>query len=159
MKRALTETPKVDLAAFVPKELRNLDNPQTDLPRIARDPKVTALIEAAFREVPAHHELYHHDARDLSFLKPESVHLVSLSALWRGRGVVMRRSKKPALVSQAIPDTRRKTMQSLPLCVYNTPGAVLGRNPRERRPGRRSAAQEVDVQECLASSDFKPWPS
>ncbi len=79
MKRALTETPKADLAAFVPKELRNLDNPQTDLPRIARDPKLTALIEAALREVPTSHELHLHDARDLSFLKPESIHLVVTS--------------------------------------------------------------------------------
>lgn len=79
MKQGLAETPKVDLAPFVPKELRNLDNPQTDLPRIARNPKLTTLIEAALREVPTRHDLYLHDARDLSFLKPESVHLMMTS--------------------------------------------------------------------------------
>ena len=79
MRQDSPEAPKVDLAPFVPRDLRNLHTPQTDLPRIARDPKLTALIEAALREVPTRHDLHLHDARDLSFLKPETVHLVLTS--------------------------------------------------------------------------------
>ena len=67
------------LSSFVPKKLRNLKNHQTDLPRIARDPKLTALIESAVRGMPTAHRLYRHDARDLRFLEPESIHLVVTS--------------------------------------------------------------------------------
>lgn len=66
-------------STFVPAELRKLKNPQTDLPRIARDPKLTGLIESAVRGMPTTHRLYRQDARSLSFLEPESVHLVVTS--------------------------------------------------------------------------------
>lgn len=56
-----------------------LENPQTDLPRIAKDPKLTALIESALRNIPTIHDLYLRDARDLTTVKPESVHLVVTS--------------------------------------------------------------------------------
>jgi len=79
MRQASPEAAKADLAPFVPRNLRSLHSPQTDLPRIARDPRLTALIEAALREVPTRHSLHLHDARDLSFLKPETVHLVLTS--------------------------------------------------------------------------------
>src|SRR5881409_286795 len=78
-KRAITSSASVDLAEFVPRQLGKLENPQTDLPRIAKDPKLTALIESALRSVPTVHDLYFHDARDLSMVKPESVHLVVTS--------------------------------------------------------------------------------
>src|SRR3990172_7134896 len=77
MKRTMTI--EHDPASFLPKQLGRLENPQTDLPRIARDPKLTALIEAAVREVPTTHDLYLHDSREMSVLKPESVHLVVTS--------------------------------------------------------------------------------
>lgn len=69
----------MDLAEFVPRQLGKLGNPQTDLPRIAKDPKLTALIESALRNVPTVHDLYRGDARDLSMVKPESLHLVVTS--------------------------------------------------------------------------------
>ena len=68
-----------DLAVFLPKQVRKLDHPQTDLPRIAKDAKLTPLIEAALREIPTTHDLYLHDARKILFLKPETVHLVVTS--------------------------------------------------------------------------------
>jgi DNA modification methylase len=68
-----------DLAEFVPRQIGKLANPQRDLPRIAKDPKLTALIESSLRNIPTVHDLYLHDARDLSFMKPESVHLVLTS--------------------------------------------------------------------------------
>jgi DNA modification methylase len=52
---------------------------QTDIPRIAKDPARLAEIEAQVRSLPTHHRLYRHDARELGFLEPESVHLVLTS--------------------------------------------------------------------------------
>jgi len=69
----------VDLVPFVPPELWPLSDHQTDLPRIARDPKLTAAIERSLREIPTSHHLYCHDARDLSFVPDESVHLIVTS--------------------------------------------------------------------------------
>ncbi len=69
----------VSLDAFVPAEVGPLKNHQTDLPRIARDPKLTALIDAAVRSVPTKHELFNADARDLTFLVDASIHLVVTS--------------------------------------------------------------------------------
>ena len=53
----------MNLADLLPDELRNLADPQTDLPRIAKDRKLTALIEAIVREIPTHHDLRQGDAR------------------------------------------------------------------------------------------------
>jgi DNA modification methylase len=66
------------LTDFLPKELRRLHNPQTDLPRIAKDPKLTALIDSGLRDIPTAHELRLADARAMD-LAPESVHLVLTS--------------------------------------------------------------------------------
>jgi DNA modification methylase len=66
------------LTEFVPLELRALGNPQTALPRIAKDRMLTGLIESVLRDVPTHHDLRHGDAR-LMELDPESVHLVVTS--------------------------------------------------------------------------------
>jgi DNA modification methylase len=71
--------PRADLSPFVPAEIGRLKNHQTDLPRIARDPRLTALIHAALREIPTVHHLYCRDSRTLDFLEPESVHLVVTS--------------------------------------------------------------------------------
>jgi len=64
---------------FVPSEVGALKNPQTDLPRIARDPRLTAAIDARLREVPTWHELHLGDARAMHFLQPASVHLIVTS--------------------------------------------------------------------------------
>jgi modification methylase len=66
------------LVDFLPDELRKLSDPQTDLPRIAKDRRLTTLIESALREIPTTHELRHCDARSIE-LEPESVHLVLTS--------------------------------------------------------------------------------
>jgi DNA modification methylase len=55
----------MSLADLLPEELRNLADPQTDLPRIAKDRKLTALIESLVREIPTHHDLRQGDARSL----------------------------------------------------------------------------------------------
>jgi modification methylase len=68
-----------DFSELVPPELRELDDPQTALPRAAKDPQLMAKIEAAVREVPTTHRLINGDARNLGFLQPNSVHLILTS--------------------------------------------------------------------------------
>ncbi len=70
---------KADLASFIPAGIGILKNPQLDLPRIAKDPRLTALIEAAVRQIPTHHLLFRRDSRSLDFLESESVHLIITS--------------------------------------------------------------------------------
>lgn len=70
---------ELNLAEFLPPGIGKLKNPQTDLPRIARDSRLTAAIEAAIRGLPTTHNLYLQDARDMPRLESESVHLVVTS--------------------------------------------------------------------------------
>jgi DNA modification methylase len=63
----------------VPEELRSLDNPQTAIPAIAKDPQLMSLIEHAARSIPTTHDLFLRDARSLDDLSPNSVHLVLTS--------------------------------------------------------------------------------
>lgn len=69
----------LDFESYLPQELRSLENPQTDLPRIAKNPKLTEIIEDALHQIPTSHTLYLHDARQMTFLEPESVHLILTS--------------------------------------------------------------------------------
>lgn len=66
----------MNLASLLPKKLQDLDDPQTALPRIAKDRKLTALIESIIKEVPTHHDLRLGDARNL---QAEGIHLVLTS--------------------------------------------------------------------------------
>jgi hypothetical protein len=81
-KPRLTESPykkTTDLSKFVPAELKQLSNTQTAIPRLARDEKAVSAIEEAVQRIPTSHQLYRGDARTMSGLKPESVHLVLTS--------------------------------------------------------------------------------
>lgn len=69
----------IDLAEFVPAEIYPLNDPQTDIPRIAKDKKLIKLIEDAVRRVPTVHSLNLGDARAMDRLEPNSVHLVITS--------------------------------------------------------------------------------
>lgn len=68
-----------DLARFVPREVYPLNDPQTDLPRIAKDKRLITLIEDAVQRIPTNHNLCLSDARDMNELEPGSVHLVITS--------------------------------------------------------------------------------
>ncbi|HTU34409.1 MAG TPA: site-specific DNA-methyltransferase [Candidatus Acidoferrum sp.] len=68
-----------NLSAFVPKELQNLADPQTAIPRVAKDERIIRSIEDAIHTIPTVHHLLLGDARDLSKLSGESVHLVLTS--------------------------------------------------------------------------------
>jgi DNA modification methylase len=67
-----------DLSRFLPDTLRRLDDPQKDIPRIAKDEPLTRAIEQALPQIPTTHHLYRQDAREMR-LGPESVHLVVTS--------------------------------------------------------------------------------
>jgi DNA modification methylase len=67
------------LERFLPRQVWPLSDHQRDLPRIARDVRLTAAISARLREVPTSHDLYCHDARDIGFVADETVHLVVTS--------------------------------------------------------------------------------
>jgi modification methylase len=68
-----------DPTEFLPKDVGEITNHQTDLPRIAKDAKLVAAIEAKLEQLPTRHELYRADSRNIQFLAPESVHLVVTS--------------------------------------------------------------------------------
>ncbi len=70
---------KEDVAQFLPDELREIESLQTALPRIAKDCRLMALIEATLRGIPTRHDLHLHDARELFMLEPRSVHLILTS--------------------------------------------------------------------------------
>jgi DNA modification methylase len=66
------------LAEFLPAELLELSDPQTDLPRIAKDQRLTDLIQSVLQEIPTVHDLRLADARSIE-LEPNSIHLVVTS--------------------------------------------------------------------------------
>jgi len=68
-----------DLTEFVPREVYPLQNPQTDIPRIAKDKDLVQLIEEAVRRIPTGHRLRLGDAREMTELTPKSLHLVVTS--------------------------------------------------------------------------------
>jgi DNA modification methylase len=68
-----------DPAQWLPPEVGKITDHQTDLPRIAKDPKITAAIEAALPQIPTTHELYLRDSSAIDFLAPNSIHLVLTS--------------------------------------------------------------------------------
>ena len=74
-----TAATQPDLKRYVPPQVRKLENPQTDLPRIAKDPKITDAIEHAVQNIPTTHTLWLGDARSASVLQTERVHLVVTS--------------------------------------------------------------------------------
>ena len=67
------------LQKFIPREVLPLTNPQTDIPRIAKDEKLVRLIEEAVQLIPTRHQMILGDARTMDALPPESVHLVLTS--------------------------------------------------------------------------------
>jgi hypothetical protein len=71
-----------DLAPFVPPQFMHLGDPQTAIPRLAKDEDSVRAIEHAVQSVPTAHRLFWADAREISTLKPESVHLVLTPPLY-----------------------------------------------------------------------------
>jgi DNA modification methylase len=63
----------------LPVDLESLGNHQTALPKIAKDPKLLAKIAEYVSRLPTAHALHQGDARDLSFIPDQSVHLIVTS--------------------------------------------------------------------------------
>jgi DNA modification methylase len=68
-----------EAAAVVFAAAGELKDPQTDLPRLARDEAIGAEIEAAIKQIDTNHRLLVGDARDLSSIDSGSVHLIVTS--------------------------------------------------------------------------------
>ena len=68
-----------DHSGYLPNSVANLDKPQTDIPRIAKDKTLLKQIESAVQQIPTQHSLFQADSRRLSFIPDESVHLVVTS--------------------------------------------------------------------------------
>ena len=64
---------------YLPEDVADLLHPQIDIPRIAKDQRLVSQIEAAVMAIPTRHCLLQGDARDLSVLDDNSVHLVVTS--------------------------------------------------------------------------------
>jgi DNA modification methylase len=67
------------LSGFIPAQALPLSNPQTDIPRIAKDEEIVGLIEEAVQRIPTQHRIYCRDARTMDELPSDSVHLVVTS--------------------------------------------------------------------------------
>ena len=55
----------VDLAEFLPEELRGLGDLQTAIPKVAKDPTLLKLIREAVERIPSRHVLVKGDAREM----------------------------------------------------------------------------------------------
>jgi modification methylase len=75
----LPDETSAGLSTFVPAELRDIGDPQTAIPRLARDERSVRIIEQAVQTVPTTHRLCRGDARAMASLRSESVHLVLTS--------------------------------------------------------------------------------
>ena len=70
---------QLDLTGFVSELLPRIVDAQKDLPKIARDPKLLALVREAVARIPTYHSLHLGDARKLDAIPGGSVHLVLTS--------------------------------------------------------------------------------
>lgn len=68
-----------DLDSYLPSSLADIGNLQHEIPKIAKNVALLNEIENAVQQVPTTHTLYQADARKMSFLKKESIHLVVTS--------------------------------------------------------------------------------
>ena len=68
-----------DQEKYLPQSVARLENPQTDIPRIAKDKKLLSEIEAVVQQIPTTHQLIRDDARKPLCIEDASVHLVVTS--------------------------------------------------------------------------------
>lgn len=71
--------PTVDLGLYLPTALSQLENPQTDLPKVAKDSELTHAIDQAIQSIPTNHMIWLGDARHAAAIEDSSVHLVVTS--------------------------------------------------------------------------------
>ncbi|MDA0245725.1 MAG: site-specific DNA-methyltransferase [Chloroflexi bacterium] len=68
-----------DFSHYLPQSLGTVINPQTDIPKIAKNKQLIAEIDKAVKQIPTWHDLFQADSRQLAFIPNESVHLVLTS--------------------------------------------------------------------------------
>jgi DNA modification methylase len=68
-----------DFSSFLPAQFSEVGDPQKAIPRLAKDQDSVRAIEHAVESIPTAHRLFLRDAREMSTLEPESVHLVLTS--------------------------------------------------------------------------------
>jgi DNA modification methylase len=71
--------PATEFDDLLPAWATNLDDPQTAIPKLAKDLPRLAEIESILQEIPTRHRSVLGDARKMSGLRPNSVHLVVTS--------------------------------------------------------------------------------
>lgn len=71
--------PDLDLTSFLREPLLSVPIEQTEIPRLARDGPAMKLLEQVLLRIPSSHYLVHGDARQMSSIPLESVHLVLTS--------------------------------------------------------------------------------
>ena len=72
--------PKEDiLTKFAPDALREIENDQTSIPKLAKHDALLRQIDFILPNLPTFHHFHRADAREMAFLKPQSVHLVVTS--------------------------------------------------------------------------------
>jgi DNA modification methylase len=71
--------PDLDLTSFLQEPLLSGPLEQTEIPRLARDGAAMNLLEQVLLRIPTSHYLVHGDARQMSSIPSESVHLVLTS--------------------------------------------------------------------------------
>jgi DNA modification methylase len=76
---AIARDSALGLDDLLPDELRSLQGPRRDIPRIAKDRRLIAQIEQAAQRIWTNHRLYLRDSRQMRELKPKSVHVVLTS--------------------------------------------------------------------------------
>lgn len=59
--------------------IKGIKNIQTEIPRIAKNQSLIREIEKIATQIPTTHKFYRHDARTVSFLEPNSIHLIVTS--------------------------------------------------------------------------------
>ncbi|MBN1396352.1 MAG: hypothetical protein JW959_15110, partial [Pirellulales bacterium] len=69
-----------------------MTDPRTTIPAIAKEPELLALIDHAVQEVPTTHDLFCGDARGMSDLEAESIHLVTVAESSKSVGCVLART-------------------------------------------------------------------
>ena len=75
----MLRTANPDLSEFLPENIGDLSDIQKSIPRIAKDTRLTDLIEKTLPSIPTTHDLYLGDAREMPHPESESVHLVLTS--------------------------------------------------------------------------------
>lgn len=69
----------IALEAYIPEEIGKLEDPQKDVPRIAKDSRLTSAIDAVLPNIPTEHLLWCGDSRKMDFVDDATVHLILTS--------------------------------------------------------------------------------